>query len=96
MAKILYGFTSFGLSIASLLSTGLIIAVLFILPPATFLFKQMYRAAFIPTGLALIGLLFYYLQWKIFTTKIVYTALIINIAVLVTDVYLLYELYNSI
>lgn len=87
---------SFGLGIVSILLTALIIAILFTLPPATYLFKQMFYAGFVPAIVSLVGLLFYYLQWRIFTTKIVYAALVINITTLVTDAYLLYGLYVSI
>gem|GEM_PF-6805834 len=96
MAKIIYGFMSFGLGIASVLLTAAIIAILYIFPPATYLFKQMFYASFVPMIVSLVGLLCYYIQWRIFTTRIVYAGLIINLAVLLTDAYLMYGLYNSI
>jgi len=96
MAKIICGFMSFGLGIASALLTAAIIAILYIFPPATFLFKQMFYATFVPVVISLIGIFMYSRQCSIFTTKIVYAGLIINLAVLLTDIYLGYGLYNSI
>jgi len=96
MAKIIYGYLSLFTGIIALLITLAELLVLFVLPPATYIFERIFYMSFTPLIIALVGLFFYYLQWRLFTTKIVNTALIINSIVLLFNIYLLYELYLAI
>ena len=92
MAKIIYGITSFWLSIVALLLTLAELTILFVLPPATYLFERIYYLSFTPLVISIIGLLFYYLQWRIFTIRFVNIALIINTIVLLINLYLISQI----
>lgn len=96
MAKIIYGLTSFWLGISSLLFSTIILFFLFTLPSATYLFKMMFKFTFVPLGLSLAGIFFYYLQKRIFVVNIVRAAFIINVTTFLADLYALYGLYISI
>ena len=92
MANIVYGRISFWLGITALLLTIAELAILFLLPPATYLFERLFYLSFTPLIVAIIGILFYYLQWRSFTTKLINIALIINIIIILTNFYLLYQI----
>jgi hypothetical protein len=96
MAKIIFGYTSFALGSLGLLISAIIMTLLFILPPATYLFKAMLKFSVIPIIISITGLFFYALQWRIFTVKIVNAALVMNLANLLADAYLIYGLNSSI
>lgn len=93
MAKIIYGYLSFGVSLLAALIALFGFIVVFSLPPATYLFRRIFYIVFGSFILGVLGLIFYYLQWRIFTTRIVNSALIISIITLAADIYFLYELY---
>jgi hypothetical protein len=92
MANILYGKISFGLGTVAFLLTMAELAILFLLPPATYLFERLFYISFTPLIITSVGLLFYYLQWRSFTTKFINSALIINIITLLVNFYLLYQI----
>jgi hypothetical protein len=95
-SKIIYGFTSFWIGIVSIVLTGIILTLLRILPPATYLFKIFFKITSIPLIISFAGIFFYYLQSKIFIVRIVKAALILNIIGLLGSIYILLVLYSSI
>ena len=90
--RIIFGHLSFGISMAALLITIAEIIILFSLPAATYIFKMAAKINFIPLGLAIIGLLFYFLQWRKFTTNLINIGFVVNALVLLVDLYLYFNI----
>ena len=84
MARSIYGFISFGLSILAAIITLLSFTILF-LPGAIKLFKVVSMILALGSLITLLGLLFYYIQSRIFTIKIFKIGKWIHIIILIIN-----------
>ena len=96
MKKSTYGFWSILLGIIASIITLLDIVIIFVIPPATFVFERFYVISFIPLTMSAFGLLFYYLQKKTFISHASTCALVLNSIVFLVNTYLIYNLYMAI
>ena len=90
--KVIFGYSNFFFSIIALIITVTEIVVLFSLPAATYIFKLAAKVNYIPLGLAIIGLLFYFLQWRKFITPLIKIGAVINSLVLLVALYLYFSI----
>ena len=96
MKKKTYGFYSILFGIIAGIITLLDIIILFIIPPATYVFERFHVVSYIPLTMSAFGLLFYYLQKKMFVSHASTRALILNGIVFLVNTYLIYNLYMAI
>ena len=95
MSKITCGITCLSFGLIATLFTIFTTSIFFIFPAIARFVKDIFYISLIPLILSLIGIFFYYLQWKRFTLRWINIGLIINIINLVIGIYISYQMALS-
>jgi hypothetical protein len=95
MSKITNGIICLSVGLIATLFTIFTTGVFFIFPAIARFVKDIFYISLIPLLLSIIGILFYYLQWRRFILKWINVGLIINIINLVISIYITYQMTLS-
>jgi len=95
MSKIICGITCLTFGLIATLFTIFTTGVFFIFPAIARFVKDIFYISLIPLILSVVGLIFYYLQWRRFTLKWINIGFIINIINLVIGIYITYQMSLS-